>query len=185
MLGCGGDVGKGEGNEDREEMWGNLVGCVLGPHTLPHFPTPPPFLSPHAFPTPQHTSPLTPYTLAHFSTPHTSFLTSQHTSLHLPPYLFPQLPSPPPTPQALFHTSPHIFPQSFDYVAKLPCDFVTLINLTGKAQLIFYDNREFKVLFWCTGRQCKFFMYESVAKLCYHVANSLATILDTGIFCYR
>ena len=32
-----------------------------------------------------------------------------------------------------------------------------------KSDKIFYDNREFKVLFWC--RQCKFSMYKSVAKL--------------------
>ena len=32
-----------------------------------------------------------------------------------------------------------------------------------KPDSIFYDNREFKVLFRC--RQCKFSMYESVAKL--------------------
>ena len=145
---CGGGNGrcrKGEGNDVRE-MWGSVGGSVLGPHALIHFATPPPFLSPHSFPTRQHTSPLTPYTLPHpsphFSTPHTSFLplpTPQHTSLHLPPhppyqtipyltkpyqYLFPQLPSPPPTPQltshsphALSRASPSIFPHSFDDVA--------------------------------------------------------------------
>ena len=45
-----------------------------------------------------------------------------------------------------------------------------------KSNNIFHDNREFKVLFWC--RQCKFSMYESVAKLLwqsYHVAKLLAT----------
>ena len=130
-----GDVGKGE---VREEMWES----VLGPHTQTHFPTPPPFLSPHPVPTCEHTSPLTPYTQPHpsphFSTPHTSLLTPQHTSLHLPPhppYLFPQLPSPPPTPQ---HTSPltpctlpHLSPQ---FRRSYPCDDVLLINLTEKVR---------------------------------------------------
>ena len=78
-----GDVKKGE---MREEMWGS----VLGPHTQIQFPTSPPFLSLHPFPTCQHTSPLS------------------HILLH----------------------SPH----GFDYVAKLPCDDVTLINFTKKAQ---------------------------------------------------
>ena len=86
-----GDVGKGE----VREMWVS----ELGPHTITHFHTPPPFLSPHPFPT----RPLHPNTLPH-------------------------------SPHALSHTSPHIFPNSFNYVAKLPCDDVTLINLTGKAQ---------------------------------------------------
>ena len=48
-------------------------------------------------------------------------------------------------------------------MAKLPCNDVTLINLLKKPNKIFYDNQEFKVLFWC--RQCNFLMYESVAKL--------------------
>ena len=134
MWGCGGGNGrcrKDEGNDVRE-MWES----VLRPHTLIHFPTPPPFLSPHSFPTRQHTSPLTPYTLPHpyphFSTPHTSFLASPHTLTHFP--------TPTPTPQhtshsphALSHSSPHIFPHSFDYVAKLPRDDVTFINLSGKS----------------------------------------------------
>ena len=78
-----GDVGKGEGRE----MWG--IKSVLRPHTSTHFPTSSPLPSPHPFPTRQHTSPLTPYTFLHFSTPHTSFLTSptpHHISLHLPPH---------------------------------------------------------------------------------------------------
>ena len=115
-------------------MWGS----VLGPHTPTHFTTPFPFLSPHPSPSCQHTSPLTAYTFTHFSTPHTSFLTHPHIPTHFPTppptHLFPQLPSPPPTPQ---HTSPltpctlpHL-PPSLDYVAKLPCDDVALIKLTG------------------------------------------------------
>ena len=50
-----GDVGKGKGDEVREEMEQVWEVC-WGPHTLTHFPTPPP------------------YTLPHFSTLHTSFL---------------------------------------------------------------------------------------------------------------
>ena len=136
-----GDVGKGE---VRKEMWGS----VLGPHTLTHFPTPPHILSPYAntLLLPIHSltpSPLTPYTLPHFSTPHTSFLISPHTPRHFPtppPHFFPQLPAPLMSPYTPTHFpthpmhSPHIFPHSFDYVAKLPCDDVTLINLIGKAR---------------------------------------------------
>ena len=86
MLGCGGDVGRGMkgslgkcvgvwevrgdvGKGEVREMWGS----VLGPHTLTHFPTPPPFLSPHA-----NTLPHSPHTLSH-TPPHTFFLISPHT----------------------------------------------------------------------------------------------------------
>ena len=114
------DVGKGE---VRDEMWGS----VLGPHTLTHFPTPSLFLSPHPFPTCQHTSPLTPYTLPHTSTcPQTSSLpthlslpspypntlpyTSPHSSPHLP--LQPNtLPHSPHAVCTLPHLSPHLPPQ--------------------------------------------------------------------------
>ena len=136
MLGCG-EVRGDEGNEVREEMWGS----VLGLHTPTHFPTPPPFLSPHAntlphsphtlsynppytSPLPTHLS-LPPNTLP-YTSPHTSCLSSPHLPLH--PNTLPH------SPHALFHTSSHIFPHSFDDVAKLPCDDVTLINLTGKAR---------------------------------------------------
>ena len=39
------------------------------------------------------------------------------------------------------HLSPHL-PYSLDYVAKLPCDDVTLINLTGlrKSPIIFFTT---------------------------------------------
>ena len=134
-----GDVGKGE----VKEMWGSEGGSVVGtPHhnTLPwtspnplptsfthkpsHFPThpipvhsPTPLHFPHIFPC-LHPHPNTlPYTSPH--TPHTAPTTSPFTPTH-----FPTNP---------MH-SPHIFLHSFDYVAKLPCDHVTLINLTGKAQ---------------------------------------------------
>ena len=138
-----GDVGKGEGIE---EVWIS----VLGPHILTHSHTLPPFLSPHPFPhantlshsphtvfhTPPHSSPLD---------PHLSYLTSPHTPTHFPPYLLPQLPSPPATPlhtsQSPFtpcthpHLSPHLPPQ-FQLCGEVtvPCDDVTLVNLTGKGR---------------------------------------------------
>ena len=128
MLGCGevrGDVGKGEGGD--VGMCGRKCVGAPHPHTLP-------YTSPIPLPTRQHTSPLTPYSLPHpfphFSTPHTSFLTFQHTSLHLlhtthtSSHSSPHFPlhsnTLPHSPHALFHTSPYIFPHSFDYVAKLP-----------------------------------------------------------------
>ena len=196
-----GDVGKGEG---REEMWGS----VLGLHTQTHFPTPSPFLSPHA-----NTLPHSPHTLSpHFSTPHLSFLTSPHTPTHFPthpihsptllhsPHIFPYLPPHPntlpctsphkPLPTAPFtsrytptHFPTHLMhlppnPPQFRVCGEVtPCDDVTLTNLTEKPDKIFYDNREFKVLFRC--RQCKFSMYESVAKLPrgkVNVAKLLATL---------
>ena len=84
--------------------------------------------------------PTLPYPYPHFSTPHTSFLTSPHTPTHFP--------TPPPTPPIPLSTAPltspytlphsphalsHIFPHSFDDEAKLPCDDVTLtpVNSTG------------------------------------------------------
>ena len=112
-----GDVGKGEGSEMREEMWRS----VLGPsNTLP-------YTSSIPLPTCQHTSPLTPYTLPHFSTPHTSMLTSPHTSLHLPPYHFPPLPLPPPTPQ---HTSP-----------LNPCTLITVLITLLCDDVLCYPNK--------------------------------------------
>ena len=133
-----GDVGKGEGG-DVGKCGRKYVGAPH-PNTLPYTsPIPLPTSFPH---TPTHfpTHPIhSPAPLPHFFTPHTSFVTSQHTSLHLSPHPHtsfhssPHLPLHPntlaPTPQALFHTSP----LSFNYVAKLPCDDVigTLINLTG------------------------------------------------------
>ena len=130
-----GDVGKGE---VRKEMWGS----VLGPHTLTHFPTPPHILSSYAntllLPihslTPLPTHPIHSTTLLH----------SPHVFPYLPPhpktfpYTSPTAPLMSPYTPTHFPThpmhSPHIFPHSFDYVAKLPCDDVTLINLIGKAR---------------------------------------------------
>ena len=101
---------------------------VLGPHTSIHFPTSPLFLSPHA------------YTLPH----------SPHTLSHTLPT---QLSLPPPTPPIFLPTAPltspytptHFFIHSMHsptplrtfrlwYVAKLPCDDVTLMKLTRKAR---------------------------------------------------
>ena len=98
-----------------------------------HFPTPLPTLlhSPHIFP----------YSSPHPNTlPYTSPHTSSHSSPHLPlhPNTLPHSP----------HALSHIFHHSWDYVAKLPCDDVTLINLTGLWKSLI-----------------KFSMYESVAKL--------------------
>ena len=130
-----GDVGKGE---VREEMWGSVLEphpqhiSLHLPHSSPHMSTH--FLSPYTFP---HPSPLTPYTLPHFSTPHTSLLTYPRTPTHFPtpPIPLPTAPLTSPYTPTHFPThpmhSPHIFPHSFDYVAKLPCDDVTLINLIG------------------------------------------------------
>ena len=163
-----GDVRKNEGSEVREEIWGS----VLGPHTLTHFPTPSSFLYPHLSRSCQHTSPLTPYTslLIH---PHTSFLTHPHTPTHFPtppPHLFPHLPPTPQptsslTPCTLPHLSPHLPPQ-FGLCGKVTmrrCYLHKLNWTVEKPDKNFYNNQEFKVLFWC--RQCKFSMYESVAKL--------------------
>ena len=114
---------------------GKCVGA-LHPNTFP-------YISPIPFDTRQHTSPLTPYTLPHPSPhifpylpphPNTFPYTSPHTP-HISSHSSPDLPLHPNTlphsPHALFLTSPHIFSYSLDYVAKLPCDNVTLISLTG------------------------------------------------------
>ena len=68
------------------------IKSVLGPHTSTHFPTSPPFPSPHAY-----TLPHSPHTLSHTLPTLLSLPppTPQHISLHLPPhppYFFPQLP---------------------------------------------------------------------------------------------
>ena len=61
-------------------MWGSVGGSVLGPHTLIHFLTPPPFFPPHPYILSPHanTLPHSPHTLSH--TP----LTSSHSFPHLP-----------------------------------------------------------------------------------------------------
>ena len=121
-----------------------MGGSVSEPHTLTHFPTPPPFLlfTPTHFPThpihfptplPTHLSLLIP-TPQHacYHTPHTSSHLSPHLSLH---------------PNTLLHSPhalSHIFPHSLDHVVKLPCDDVTLINLTGlwKSPIKFFITTE-------------------------------------------
>ena len=158
------DVKKGEG--------GDVGRCVRDPHpnTLPytspiplptslpltsthfpthpiHFPTPLPTLlhSPHIFPYSSPHPNTLPYTF------HISFRSSPHLPLH---------------PNTLPH-SPHAFSptvwimwQSY-HVTML---YLNKFNWTvEKPDKIFYHNREFKVLFRC--RQCKFSMYDSVAKL--------------------
>ena len=81
-----------------------------------HFPTPLPTLlhSPHIFPYSSPHPNTLPYTSPH--TPHISFRSSPHLPLH---------------PNTLSPLTPCTLPHSLDYVAKLPCDDVTLINLTG------------------------------------------------------
>ena len=111
------DVRKGVRSEVKEEIWGS----VLGPHTLTHFPTPS-LSSPHT-PTPHvNTLPHSPHTL---STPIPTHLSLSPPHFPTPPpYLFPHLPSPPLHPNTLPHsphTLSHIFPHSFNYVAKLQC----------------------------------------------------------------
>ena len=115
-------------------------------------------------PTPQHISLHLPHSPPHILSPHANTLShSPHTLSHtLPtlfhsPHIFPYLPPHPNTfpyfsshsspdlslhpntlsysPHALSHTSPHILPHSFDYVAKLPCDDVTLNEFNSKAPL--------------------------------------------------
>ena len=101
-----GDVAKGEGNQVRQEMWGS----VLVPHTLIHFPTPPPFVSPHA-----NTLPHSPHTLSHTSPLPTHLSLSPPTPpIPLPtvplisPYTPPHFPL---TPCTLPHLFPHLTPQ--------------------------------------------------------------------------
>ena len=102
---------------------------------------------------PQHT----------FNSPHLPTLTfpyisptPHHTFLHFLSYFFPHpffLPPHPNTFSYYPHISLHLLKVWRSYhVTKLPC-----------GEINFYGNREFKVLFRC--RQCKFSMYESVAKL--------------------
>ena len=132
--------------------------CVRAshPNTLPYTS---PIPLPTSLPLIVNTLPHSPHTLSH-TPPHTSFLTHshktpQHTSLHLPPYLFLQLLSPPPTPQHTSPLTPCTLPHSLDYVAKLPCDDVTLINLTG---------------LWKSS--IKFFMTTGNLKSCFGVGNA-------------
>ena len=130
MLGCGarrGDVGRGMKGRCRKVCWGvgvvrgdvgkgemrEMWGSVLRPHTLTHFPTPCPFLSPHPFPTRQHTS--SPHTLCHTPphSPHTGTLS--HTS-PLPTHLS----LPPPHPYTFPYTFPHSSPDLLLHHNTLP-----------------------------------------------------------------
>ena len=180
-----GDVGKGEGSEVREEMWGS----VLRPHTLTHFHTPPIPLPTSFLHTPTHfpTHPIHSPTLL-LCTPHTSFLTCPHTPTHFPtpattppPYLFLQLPLPPPTPQ---HTSPftpctlpqlrlcgevtmrRCYPYKFNW--KSPIKFCTT---TGNLKSCFgVGNVNFRCMkVWRSYHVVK------LLRRSYHVAKLLAT----------
>ena len=106
------DVGKGEG---REEMRGSRP--MLGPHTLTHFSTHPPFLSPHPLPTRQHISPLTPYTLP-------------HPSPHIFPCLLPHPNTLPYTSHHIPHTSSHSYPHQLLHPNSLPTHPCTFQHLS-------------------------------------------------------
>ena len=91
-------------------MWGSVGGSVLGPHTLIHFLTPPPFFPPHPYILSPHanTLPHSPHTFSH-TPPHTSFLAAPTPPLPLPtasltsPYTPTHFPL---TPCTLPHLSP-------------------------------------------------------------------------------
>ena len=167
------------------------------PSTFPYtYPIPLPTSFPH---TPTHF--LSPYTF-----PHSSALTPQHspTLLHSP-HIFPYLPPHPNTFPYTPHTSTHSFPDlslhpntlphspyalsshlphSFDYVAKLPRDDVTLINLTGlwKSPIKFFTTTA--NLKFCFGVGNVNFGRLKVWRS-YHVAELLATVLHHVIYRYR
>ena len=160
--------------------------CVGAPH-LNTFPYISSILLPTSFPhTPTHfpTHPIhSPTPSPHFSTPHTSFLTSPHTPTHFPtspPYISshssPDLPLHlnilPYSPHALSHTSPHILPHSFDYVAKLPCDDVTLNQFNSKSPIKFFTATGNSKS--CFGVSNENFRCRKVWRS-YHVAKLLAT----------
>ena len=102
---------------------------------LPH--SPPHILYPHAY-----TLPHSPHTLSHTLPTHLSLppphpntfpYISPHTP-HISSHSSPDLPlHPNALPYSLHALSPHLTPR-FDYVAKLPCDDVTLMKLTRKAR---------------------------------------------------
>ena len=105
----------------------------------------------------------------------TAPLTSPYTPTHFDSH----------SPHALSRTSPHILPHSLDYVAKLPCDDVTLINLIGlwKSPIKFFtttgnlkscfgvDNANFRCIkVWRSYHVVKL-LWQS-----FHVAKLLATL---------
>ena len=134
---------------------------------LPHYP-------PHNLPPHANTLPHSPHTLSH-TLP--TLLHSPHIFPYLPPHpnTFPYIS--PHTPHISSHSSPDLplHPNTLPYSphalshTSLPTSYPTVsimwrsYQVTRKADKIFNGNREFKVLFPC--RQCKFSMYESVAKL--------------------
>ena len=138
---------------------------------------------------PTHHIPVHSPTLLH---PHTSFLASPHTPIHFPTPP-PTLPIPLPTapltypcipthfPTNPMH-SPHIFPHSFDYVAKLPCDDVTLNKFNWKSPIKFFTTTgNLKSCFGVGNvsfRCMKVWRSYHVARLLwqsYHVTKLLAT----------
>ena len=161
-VGCGG--GKGRCKE-RWGEWGDVGKYVGAPHpnTL-HYTSPIPL--PTSLPlTPTHflTHP------THFPIPHTSFLTHPHILTHFPtppPTPLPTAPLTSPYTPTHFPTHPMHSPPQFGLCGEVTmwrCCHNKFNQTVKKPDKIFFDNREFKVLFWC--RQCKFSMYESVAKL--------------------
>ena len=118
-----GDVEKGK---VREDMWGK----VLGPHTLTHFPKPPPFLLAHPFPTRQHASPLTLYTLPH-PFPHI-FLYLPHTPTHFP--------TPPPTPSIPLPTVPLTSPYTPTHFPTHPMHSPTPLATSSPTLLIMWRS---------------------------------------------
>ena len=118
-----------------------------------------PYISPITLPT---SFPHSPHTLSH-TLP--TLLHSPHIFSYLPhtPTHFPTSPS---TPPISLPTAPLTSPYTPTHFLIHPMHSPTPLSphLTSQFRLkIFYGNREFKVLFRC--RQCKFSMYESVAKL--------------------
>ena len=158
-----GDVGKGGGGRRcGEACWGSTHKhtSLHLPHSSPHMPThfpTHPIHSPTPLPTLLHSPHVFPYLPPH---PNTLPCTSPHTPLPTAPFTSRYIPTHFPT--HLMHLPSN--PPQFRVCGEVtPCDDVTLTNLTEKLDKIFYDNWEFKVLFWC--RQCKFSTYESVVKL--------------------
>ena len=156
------------------------------PTSFPHTPTH--FLSPYTF---SHPYPLSPFTLPHFSTSHTSFL-------NLPPHpnTFPTpLPIAPltsPYTPTHFPTNPMHSPHSFDYVGKLPCDHVNPNKFNWKSPIKFFTTTgNLKSCFGVANvnfRCMKVWRSYHVAKLLWrshHVAKLLATVSGSANHNFR
>ena len=143
-------------------MWG--IKSVLGPRTSTHFPTSPPFPSPHAY-----TLPHSPHTLSHTLPTHLSLPppTSQHISLHLPPHppiFFPQLPWPPPTPQHTSLFTPCTLPTSYP-------TFQLCGKATKKPDKNFYGPIKFFTKIYNSKSSIKFFTATGNLQSCFGVGN--------------